>query len=237
MMREIINKIAFLSLFLDNLYIPLNLGFDFRVNYIFHFIYILYYFLTFKKIKIHLKGLFLFFFIFFLFSLVPLIKGISVIGFFKQITLISFNLLFCLVLINAYNYDLRKIFKDYLSIVTCICIIAIIQYISLKIGFIYGADYSFLGFNLGNFNALNQVSVQAWFEEPSFLVYSITPAVFISISRLFNLNVKISKTKAVLIVFSLLLTGSSIFRITIFYFYYICQQIFYNTKTSFFNLH
>ncbi|MDH7446367.1 O-antigen ligase family protein [Aquimarina sp. 2201CG14-23] len=75
--------------------------------------------------------------------------------------------------------------------------------------FHYGASFSYLGFDLGNFGTGND-RLQSWFEEPSFMAYAMMPAIFVALSRLFNLHKNISKVKAILIIGILLLTKSSV---------------------------
>ena len=131
-------------------------------------------------------------------------------GFIKQIILISYQLLFSYLLISAYNFDLQKILKDYLSIAYLVGYVAVFQFFLVRLGFTNIASLSFLGFDLGNFIAGGGSRIQSWFEEPSFLVYALTPAMFIALSRIFKLNFFISISKAFFILLIIFLSKSSI---------------------------
>ena len=209
-MRRYINLIAFFSIFLDNLYLPINLGFDFRLNYIFYLAFIFYYLFAYQKIRFSLRLLISAFIVCCLLFLVPLIGEGSVSGFIKQGVLIVLNVLFSVMLLNAYEFDLEQICKDYLSIVNVVCFVVIIQLISLKTGFVYGADFGYYGFDMGNFYYPVQNRMQAWFQEPSFLVYAIMPAVFMALSALFGIPSMLSKKRAIFVLITLMLTWSSI---------------------------
>lgn len=209
-MKQIINKLAFLLLFIDNLYLSIDLGFDFRVNYLLQFLFLLYFFSTRNKIKVRLSFIFSIILISIILFLVPLVKGFGAISFIRQLILISFQLLFCYSLLHSYNFDYKKIINDYLSIVYLICYVAIIQLILVKLGFIYIASLSYIGFDLGYFFSANGSRIQSWFEEPSFLAYSLTPALFLALSRIFKLHKFITIRKTMLILIVLFLSESSV---------------------------
>lgn len=207
-MRDFINKLAFFSIFLDNLYLPLNLGFDFRLNYIVYLSFIIYYVSSYRRLKVSLSFVVSICLTVLALFLISLVK-VGVTDFVKQVLLIGFNFVFSYLLLNAYNFDLEKILKDYFSIIKLIVFVVFIQFLSLMAGFSYGADYSYLGFDMGNF-FLGQNRAQAWFQEPSFLVYAIMPAVFVGLARFFNVHHIISRGQALLILVALLLSVSSV---------------------------
>lgn len=209
-MRNFINRLAFFSIFLDNLYLPFDLGFDFRVNYLFYAAFIVYYLCTYQKIRLSVKTGFVFVFVTCLLFLIPLIKGSLISSYFKQAILITFNLVFCILLLNAYKFDLERIVKDYLSIAKLIGVVVIFQFVSIQVGFLYGADYSYLGFDMGNFDFNVKNRMQAWFQEPSFLIYAIIPAVFVACTRFFKISKALSRSAAILILFALILAWSSV---------------------------
>ncbi|MBU3820659.1 O-antigen ligase family protein [Flavobacteriaceae bacterium XHP0103] len=123
--------------------------------------------------------------------------------------MIIYHLVFSYFLLNSYDFRFEKIIKDYLDIVMVICFVAVFQYVSYFIRFSYGADFSYLGFDMGNLNP-KTIRVQAWFQEPSFLAYSIMPAVFISLGKIFKISDFISYKKAIAVLIVLLLSFSSI---------------------------
>lgn len=208
-MRRYIAIAAFFSVFLDNLYLPIQLGFDFRLNYIIYLAFIIYYLITYQKIRLSVRSIVTLMILGGFLFLIPLLKGGAVSGFVKQSLLIVFNLAFSVCLLNAYRFDLRKVCKDYLTIVKVIGVVSIVQFISLKVGFLYGADFSYLGFDMGNFDFAIQKGIQAWFQEPSFLAYAIMPAVFIALSDLFGISSMLGKRNAIFILIVLVLSWSS----------------------------
>ena len=121
----------------------------------------------------------------------------------------SFNLVFCFLLINAYQFDLEKIFRDYIQLIYIAAIVGIIQILSQMVGFRYGADYSYLGFDMQHFGMQNW-KIQSWFQEPSFLAIAFTPVAFVGIARFFNLTDLISVRKAVVVIVVLILSQSSV---------------------------
>ncbi|MGS0525727.1 O-antigen ligase family protein [Zobellia nedashkovskayae] len=141
--------------------------------------------------------------------LVPLINGGGISGYIKQIVLLGLNVLFSYLLINAYSFNLEKILKDYFSILNILVLVVFVQFASLMIGFHYGADFSYLGFEMGNFSFI-QNRTQAWFQEPSFLVYAMMPALFVALARFFNIHKTISRFQALLILIAFLLSVSSV---------------------------
>ena len=207
-MKHLINKFGLLFLFLDNLYLPIDLGFDFRINYILQGFFILYFCLTRPKVKLSLNFLISFLAVAFLLFLVALFKQVHVFGFIKQFFLITFQLVYAYALINSYKYDFKRITKDYLSIVYLACWIAVAQFILMAIGYPKLADLSYLGFNMGNFSTADRIP--SWFEEPSFLAYAIIPAVFIALSRFFRLHNFMSIKNALLVIIVLVLSKSSV---------------------------
>ena len=198
-MKHIINKLGFLFIFLENLYLPFDLGFDFRFNYLLYALFILFYLITHNKLRVSVKFLSSFFIVLALFFLVPLLKEGNISGFIRQAILISYQIIFSYLLLNSYGFDYKKILKDYLSITYLIGFVAIVQLILIKIGFVNLASFSYLGFDLGNFVSSSGDRIQSWFEEPSFLAYAIMPATFIALSRIFKLHTIIPFWKAVFI--------------------------------------
>jgi hypothetical protein len=136
-------------------------------------------------------------------------QGEGFMAFIRQVLLLSFNLIFCFLLVNAYQFDIKKIFVDYIQLIYIAAIVGIVQILSQVIGFEYGADYSYLGFDMQHFNMQNW-KIQSWFQEPSFLAIAFTPAAFAGVARLFSLTDMISMRKTVLILLVLILSQSSV---------------------------
>lgn len=204
-----VRKLGLLFILLDNLFVPVNLGFDFRVHYILYFLFIFYYVFTYRTIKLRAAYLINLVILLFIFSLAPIMKGTGFLEFTKQLLLLSFNLIFCFLLMNSYQFDVKKIFIDYIHLVYIAAIVGIIQILSQIAGFKYGADYSYLGFDMQHFNMQNW-KIQSWFQEPSFLAIAFTPAAFVGIARLFNLTEMVSIRKTVVIITVLILSQSSV---------------------------
>ena len=207
-MKKIVNRFAFFSIFFDNLFLPLNVGFDFRLNYLVYLFFIFFYLLAFKKVILSAKRLASLVTIFVVLLLVALVKEPPLGGFVKQTVLILFHLVFAFLLVNAYNFDLKRIVTDYVLIVKWICFVAIVQFVSLRFGFAQGANFSYLGFDMGNF-FMGQNRAQGWFQEPSFLAYAIMPAVFMAVAKLFGIGSGVKKHEALLILAVMFMSASS----------------------------
>jgi hypothetical protein len=208
-MKAIVNKTALLFILLDNLYFPINIGFDFRVHYLLYFLFILYFLITHKTLHVRLNAILGLVALFFALSLVPLLTGEGMVVFAKQASLILFNLIFSFLLINAYKFDLIKLFKDYIDLIFIAAIVGAIQICSQLVGFRYGADYSYLGFDMFTFTMEN-LKIQSWFQEPSFLAVTFLPVIFICLSRFFSLTEMISFGKSIFITLIFILSQSSV---------------------------
>jgi hypothetical protein len=208
-MRDSIRKLGLLFVLLDNLFIPGDFGFDFRVQYILYLLFIIYFFFFYRTVKLNTKRLVFFGIFFFILGLVPIFKGSGISEFARQAILIWFNLLFSYLLLNSYNHDMKRVFEDYIQLIFFASIVGIIQIISQAIGFKFGADFSYLGFEMQNF-AMHNLKIQSWFQEPSFLAIAFIPVAFICVARLFDLTDWISKKKAIFIIIVLILSQSSI---------------------------
>ena len=207
-MRKYINRFAFFSIFLDNLYLPIQLGFDFRLNYVAYLFFIIFYLLAYRTVGFSAKWAVYLGAIFTVFSIVAILKPPPFSGFIKQSVLVVFHIVFAYLLLNSYKFNLEKILTDYIKIIKWVCYVAIVQFFSLKIGFVHGADFSYLGFDMGNF-FMGQNRAQAWFQEPSFMAYAIMPAVFMALAKLFGIDTGLSRKETSLILLTMLLCASS----------------------------
>ncbi|MEJ7645951.1 MAG: O-antigen ligase family protein [Chryseolinea sp.] len=140
---------------------------------------------------------------------IPSFSGNGIIPSFRQLSLIGFNLIFSFLLLNAYKNDFLALFKDYIDLIYIAAIVGIIQIFSQMVGFTYGADFSYLGFDMQHFRMSNW-RIQGWFQEPAFLAIAFTPVVFVGVCSLFNLTDMISKQKAIIIMTVLILSQSTI---------------------------
>lgn len=207
-MKISIHKLAFFSLFLDN-WVLMDFGFDFHFNYIMFILYIIYVFST-HKIILKREYFILFCIVScLLFSVVFTKSKTFIFLFFKQFLLIVFSLFFAFSLLIGYKYNLRKIIYDYISIAKFICIIGIIQVISIVAKFKYGSDFSYLGFYMQNFS-FDHFRIQSIFLEPSFLGYFLTPLVFIVVAQCFKLCKLFDLRTSLLFIITLLITSSSV---------------------------
>jgi O-antigen ligase len=197
-------------LLLDNLYMPIDLGFDFRVNYIIYLLYILYAIISNKKIFLNKNFIVASLFFTFLSLIISVLKGTPILLVLKQTFLIYISFLVSYILINGYKFDLVKIIKDYIQLIFIAGIFGLIQFISQGIGFNLGADFSYLGFDMGYYEVTRNTRIQSWFYEPSFLVYAFMPVVFISLARLFKITNIITLKKALFIIIIFCLSRSAI---------------------------
>lgn len=209
-MKFQVKKLILFFLLLDNLFIPVDLGFDFRVNYIVYVIYILYAIYLNKKIYLNKNFLIGSLLLVITSLIISVIKGSPTILIFKQAVLIYVSFFVSYVLLNDYKYDILKIIKDYIDLIYLATIVGFIQLFSQFIGFKWGSDFSYLGFDMGAYKVYSNTRIQSWFYEPSFLVYAFMPVIFIVIARFFKLTSIISIKRGVLILIIFLLSRSAI---------------------------
>ncbi|MEO8760804.1 MAG: hypothetical protein ABI388_06155 [Bacteroidia bacterium] len=103
--------------------------------------------------------------------------------FFKIFLGVLLSTTFYYYVIQYYNLDIEKMFSLYLKWAYWTAIIGIIQYISFKINFKLGWDYSWI-LNKGGGVIGNRIS--SIYLEPSQLGIMLTPAVFVAIINLFR---------------------------------------------------
>lgn len=129
--------------------------------------------------------------------------------------LITGSAYFLLIRMNGYNVD--KLFKIYLRIALIVAIIGIIQEFSFLIGFKLGYDYSWI---IPKWKCLpakgGMLRVNSIFLEPSHLVISMAPALFISLVTIFKNNTYyLTKKASTAIIICFVLTFSVLFYIAI----------------------
>lgn len=213
-MNRFIRKLALAFLFLENLYIPLDYGFDFRFNYIFFILYVIIILVLINKVSVRLGPIIFLVTLTIYLLVVPILSGFNVVDTIKQIILLALHLIFSILLVNQYKRDVISLYKDYLGIIFFASIIGIVQFCSMIISFRPGADYSFFGFEMQNFS-MEIYKVQSWFQEPSFLAYAFVPAVFTAVYRLLATTELITMRKSILIIVVVLLSQSAVAYLTL----------------------
>lgn len=201
-------KICLFFIFLENWFLPFDLSFDFRLSYLLFFVFIAIYPFTFRRITINPTLLLTLVSILLALLVTPVLGGKYFADSAKQVLLIAFNLVFSFLLINAYRYDIRALFRDYIEIVYVAALVGIAQIISLMIGFRYGADYSYLGFEMQNLEMHIWV-IQSWFQEPSFMAVVFLPVAFAAVCRLMGMTDIISTQRAVVVLAVLVLSQAA----------------------------
>ncbi|HTF20483.1 MAG TPA: O-antigen ligase family protein [Chryseolinea sp.] len=207
-MKISLRKVGLLFILLENLYLPLKLGFDFRLTYVLYFLFIAAYPFFYRRVQINTTVLQVL-----LVCVVALLGasffgGGGIVDGIRQLILIGFNMLFAYLLVSAYGYDVRELFKDYTDLIFVASIVGIIQLVSQIAGFKYGADYSYLGFDMQNFDMQLWVA-QSWFQEPAYLATAFLPVAFAAICRLMGITEIISKGKAITILIVLILSQAA----------------------------
>jgi len=129
----------------------------------------------------------------------------------KQMVLISVTLIFSYLLLNSYEFDLVKIFKDYIFFITLAAGIVVLQYIGRITNLSFLIDYSYLGIDNGKI-LLNTIQgrYHSWFYEPSFMAYAFMPVIFIAVARLFGIGDLLSVRKSIFLIIILFMAKSSL---------------------------
>lgn len=126
---------------------------------------------------------------------------------------IAINLVFYQYVLQYYNFDVKAIFKKYLSISFIISIIGILQLISFWVGFKAGYDMRvFFSLNKWglNYGGLG-IRINSFFSEPSSLGIAIAPAFFISLYQLITrTNEFLSLKRCIVIIICYSLSFSSL---------------------------
>jgi hypothetical protein len=126
---------------------------------------------------------------------------------------IAINLVFYQYVLQYYNFDVKAIFKKYLSVSFIISIIGILQLISFWVGFKAGYDMRvFFSLNKWglNYGGLG-IRINSFFSEPSSLGIAIAPAFFISLYQLITrTNEFLSLKRCIVIIICYSLSFSSL---------------------------
>tara|TARA_R110000868_G_scaffold384673_1_gene652220 strand:+ start:6762 stop:8048 length:1287 start_codon:yes stop_codon:yes gene_type:complete len=210
-MKSIINKIVLFFVLLDNIFLPIDIGVDFRLNYLVMIIYIIYYACTHKSINLNKKKTLLFISGLISFLTITILTAESYLLVIKQLVLISITLTFSYLLLNSYKFDYIKIFKDYILFITLAGIIVVIQFVGTKTNLTFLVDYSYLGLDTGGIR-LNapRGRFHSWFYEPSFMAYAFMPVIFIAVARLLGIGNLLSLRRSIFLIIILFMAKSTL---------------------------
>jgi hypothetical protein len=203
--------------FLDSIYLPFDFGFDFRLQYI-AFIACIFLYPLISKINVRRSSLLTGGFVLVFLLLMPLSAGTPLLGAIRQLALILICSTPFYFMFSSLDFSYLKIFNLYLFFSFLLSVVGIIQFASMLIHFKPGYDFSYLGFDMSRVSP-EELRVQAWMLEPSFLVYILIPATFYSLVRLFGLyKIEIirSKWQCLIIIVAVLLTRSLLGYLSIF---------------------
>lgn len=100
----------------------------------------------------------------------------------KTLSGIFFLALFSFYVIREFDYDIRELFRIYVTGALITCYIFLFQYLSVQIGFTYGYKMSYLGVHY-NLSKDGSIDPAALLPEPSALAV-LLPALFISLYNL-----------------------------------------------------
>jgi hypothetical protein len=125
---------------------------------------------------------------------------------------------FYFYVILYYEMNIDRLFRFYLRGCYLVCIIGLVQWVSYKIGFAPGYDYTWLFNKWGLVPSGNGgLRVNSVFAEPSQFATVIIPAVFVSFYSLFTQTIKYQNHyKSILIIFMSIMTTASTGYIGIF---------------------
>ncbi|MFH1309482.1 MAG: O-antigen ligase family protein [Candidatus Omnitrophota bacterium] len=137
------------------------------------------------------------------------------------------------ILIRINEYDMKKLFNIYLNIAFIVALVGIFQGVSFLIGFKPGYDYSwFLSHWRVNPNPqLGGIRISSILVEPSQFCNVMIPAIFVSITSLFNIGYKfIGKRKAIIFILPFLFTFSSMGFLSILVVFILLGYNYFNIK-------
>ncbi|WP_081954871.1 O-antigen ligase family protein [Cellulophaga sp. E6(2014)] len=210
-MKSIINKIVLFFVLLDNIFLPIDIGVDFRLNYLVMIIYIVYYACTHKSIELNKKKSLVLLVGVVLFLAITILTAESFFLVIKQLILISITFTFSYLLLNSYRFDYIKLFKDYIILITLAGIIVVIQFFGTISNLTFLVDYSYLGLDTGGIR-LNapRGRFHSWFYEPSFMAYAFMPVIFIAVARLFGVGNLLSIRRSIFLIVILFMAKSTL---------------------------
>jgi len=121
------------------------------------------------------------------------------------------------LLIKANNYDIDKLFRIYLLFAVLVAIIGVFQEASFLTGFARGYDYSwFIQKWKVDVAKGGMLRVNSFFSEPTHLVVTMAPALFVSLLNILkNNSAYLNKLRSLVIVICCILTFSPILYIAL----------------------
>lgn len=173
----------YISIFINS-FIFFRAPFEFYIGYL---VYILMLPRLMRNYGIN-KNLFFIFFILLIVGLFNIYAGNNTIGqFFKVFVGLFLSYLFYNYIAIDFNFNVRRLFKWYLTGAYIVCLIGLFQFISYQLNFIAGYNLFYilnkwrviLGGNFG-------IRINSVFSEPTYLAAAISSAFFVSVYNLFS---------------------------------------------------
>ena len=210
-MKLIINKIVLFFILLDNFFVPINIGVDFRVNYLIMLLFIIYYCFSQNSILVNARKMVFFVVLFVLLVIINFLITESYNLMFKQLILLILNVVFSYFFLHSYNFNFVRLFKDYVFLISIAALIVLFQIVGSKLNLMFLVDYSYLGLDTGGIR-LNAMRgrYHSWFYEPSFMAYAFMPVIFIAVARLFGIGNLIPKGRAIFLIIILFMAKSTL---------------------------
>lgn len=188
--------------------------FEFYWSYVVYVLFLPFYFSKFGIPKLVV----LIFFPLLLFGIIYCQIGLNTYAqFFKIFIGFFVSMSFYYYTVQAYNYDIKKLFKLYMKAATIVAAIGLIQVISYRVGFKLGYNYSFILNKWGVTPGGTGIRLNSIFSEPAYYGATMAPAFFISIYNLLTKkSIYISRLFSVIIIITYCLTFSTVAFIGVF---------------------
>lgn len=184
--------------------------FEFYVGYIFMILFLIYYFIVYRKPYISKTFLYVLTSILLLSFMNVWLGYNSASMLLKQFIAFIFNCLVYYLLIKVNKSDINKLFRIYLKLAVIMALIGIFQEISFLAGFKYGYDYSYLIHKMQQSSPVwGMLRVTSLLPEPSHFGAAMAPAIFVAVLTMIKGECYfISRKAAILIIISVLLSFS-----------------------------
>lgn len=214
MLNKIIDFSIFSVIFFNSI-VLFKTPFEFQITYI-PLIILLFIFIF--KYRFPTKTLYLFLPLL-IFGLINIFFNNNTVGdFFKIYINVFIGVLFFYYVFEYYDRDVEHFFSIYAKWAYVSAIICIVQLVSYWIGFKYGYNYHYLGFNKwGIIPGGLGLRVNGIFSEPSYVGSALAPAFFVSVFNLiFKQEKYITKNMGIVIIIAYLLSFSTVAYLGIF---------------------
>ena len=214
MVSKIIDFLIFTVIFFSSI-VLFKEPFEFQISY-FGLILLLGVFSLKYKFPTQIMSLFVPLFIFGVINVA--FENVTFGEFFKIFLNIFVGVLFFYYVFEYYERDLKKFFEIYMQWSYVAALIGIMQLLSFWVGFKYGYDFIWLGFNKWGVTAGGfGIRVNSIFCEPSYVGSTLGPAFFVSVYNLiFNKNFFSTKIMNIAIIVCYLLSTSTVAYMGIF---------------------